>query len=101
MEKSISKAFSTEIKYNLFSNTSIISKLVVNHLDYLSTSNGYNTTVGFLLLDGLTPGKNILWNIDLIKRISGNIEMNIQYEGRSTSLHKMINIGRASIRAIF
>jgi len=53
------------------------------------------------MLGGLLPGKNYIWTIDFIRRLSGNLELNIQYEGRKSETSNMINIGRASVRAIF
>jgi hypothetical protein len=52
------------------------------------------------MLDALLPGKNILWNFDLTKRLGNNLELNFQYEGRKPAEARTIHIGRASLRAI-
>lgn len=100
-EKSISHAINTELKYNLFSNTSISIKGTYNQISFEAYEGAANTAVGYVMLEGLTPGKNYLWNLDIVKRLAGNIEVNIQYEGRKSENSRLINIGRASIRAIF
>jgi hypothetical protein len=53
------------------------------------------------MLGGLLPGKNYIWTVDFIRKLSGNLELNIQYEGRKSETSNMVNIGRASVRAIF
>jgi hypothetical protein len=52
------------------------------------------------MLEGLLPGKNFIWTLDLTKRLSSFLEMNAQYEGRKAGNSGLVNIGRASIRAI-
>ena len=44
------------------------------------------------MLDALLPGKNLLWNIDLTKRLGNNLELNFQYEGRKPGETKTIAI---------
>lgn len=100
-EKSQSHAVNTEIKYNLFSNTSISLKGIYNQIAFKAYDGAANTAVGYIMLEGLTPGKNYIWTLDIVKRLAGNIEINIQYEGRKSENSRLINIGRASIRAIF
>ena len=52
------------------------------------------------MLDGLLPGRNFLWNLDITKKLGGNLELGIQYEGRKPGEGNTIHTGRASLRAI-
>lgn len=97
-EKSVINSLITETKYNVLNNASISSKFTYSNINYSGSS---FSPAGYILLDGLVPGKNYLWTLDFIKRLSNNIEINIQYEGRKAGETRTIHIGRASIRALF
>lgn len=99
-EQYISNAVNTEIKYNILQSTSILSKFTYSSISFSPAANT-NTTVGYNMLDGLQPGKNYLWNLELTKRLANNLEINIQYDGRKPGDARTVHTGRASLRAIF
>jgi hypothetical protein len=97
-EQSTSHSINGEVKYNVVSNTALTTKFTYNQISYNSAP---NTTVAYIMLDGLLPGKNYLWTIDLTKRLTSFLELNMQYEGRKAGSSGMVHIGRAQIRALF
>jgi hypothetical protein len=97
-EKSTANSLNIEGKYNAVSKNSFTAKFTYSNIDFTGTS---NTTVSYIMLDGLLPGKNYLWNIEFTKRLNNSFEISFNYEGRKPGETKVINIGRASVRAIF
>ena len=97
-EKSISDNINIDLKYNIVSSGNINIKTTYSSISYNGTS---NSTIGYIMLDGLQKGNNWLWQVGFEKRISKNIEMSLQYEGRKPASTNTIHTGRASVRAIF
>ena len=96
-ENSTSNSLNFEGDYNAVQNTSITAKFSVNNINYNGAS---NTTVSYIMLDGLLPGKNYIINLNLTKRLLNNLELTFEYEGRKSATSQMVNIGRASLRAL-
>jgi hypothetical protein len=100
-ESTLNHDLSAELKYNILSGSSLNTRFSYSNFKWMGTPGTENSTIGFILLDGLSAGKNYLWSIDFTKRIGSNLEMNIQYEGRKPGEAKVVHIGRAGIRAMF
>ena len=97
-EKSISNSVNVESKYNVLQNSSLTGRFTFNNINYDAAA---NTTVSYIMLDGLLPGKNYLWSLGLTKRLMNNLELNFQYDGRKPGSARTVHIGRASITALF
>jgi len=97
-EKSSSNSINIETKYNVLQSSSITGKFTFSNIDYKFPA---NTTVSYIMLDGLLPGSNYLWSVDLTKRLFNNIELNFVYEGRKPGSARTVHIGRVAARALF
>jgi hypothetical protein len=97
-EKSNSHSINLESKYNILQSASLIGRFTFNNIDYSAPA---NTTVGYIMLDGLLPGKNYLWSLGFTKRLLNNLELTMQYDGRKPGEARTVHVGRASITALF
>jgi hypothetical protein len=97
-EKSTSHSFNLESKYNIVQSSAITGKFTFNNIDYAFPA---NTTVSYIMLDGLLPGKNYLWSLGFTKRLLNNLEFSLQYDGRKPGTARTVHVGRASITALF
>jgi len=96
-EQSTANSLNIEAKYNSAKGNVLSTKFTSTNIIFTGIQ---NTTVSYIMLDGLLPGKNYLWNIEFTKRLNNNFEISFNYEGRKPGESRIINIGRASVRAI-
>ncbi|PWT99525.1 MAG: hypothetical protein C5B52_10375 [Bacteroidetes bacterium] len=95
-------SINVELKYNVLSNSSITAKFTYSNINYVDPpANAANSTVSYIMLDALLPGKNYLWTLDFTKRLTSFLELNFQYEGRKAGQSGTVHIGRAALRALF
>jgi len=96
-EVSTSNSLNLESKFNLAQNTGINIKFSSSNISFTGTN---NTTISYVMLNGLQPGNNYLWNIEFTKRLMNSLEISFNYEGRKAGENQTVNIGRATVRAI-
>lgn len=60
-----------------------------------------DSSLGTEMLKGLKPGTNITWNVTLQRRLSGHLQMDLMYNGRSSPGVPVVHVGGAQVRAFF
>lgn len=60
-----------------------------------------NSPIEYDMLEGLKNGTNFLWTFTYTKRLAGNIDMTLNYEGRKTGILQPVHVGRMQVRATF
>ncbi|HEY8971504.1 MAG TPA: hypothetical protein VIM64_20520, partial [Puia sp.] len=98
-----SSAYNMDFKYNIVQSTSIQSKFTYNQIAYKmkdGSSASTSSSISYVILEGLMPGKNYLWNVDLTKKLGNSLELSIQYEGRKAGDANIVHTGRAALRAL-
>lgn len=86
-----------DAKYNVLQRGVLNGKLSYSKIDFTGAT---NTTIAYIMLNGLQPGKNVLWSLDFTKRLANALEVTFQYEGRKAGETRTVHIGRASLRAV-
>lgn len=73
------------------------------HLRYMIAeyNSPMNTSVAFEMLEGLFPGRNILWSLYLQKSLPNNLEITLNYNGRASKGRDVIHTGGLQARAYF
>lgn len=60
-----------------------------------------NSPVAFQMLEGLQPGTNFTWLLNLQKRLTSYLDLNLNYFGRKSEDSKTIHTGTVQLRATF
>jgi hypothetical protein len=86
-----------EAKYNVVQSSVLTGRFTFSNIDFNGPA---NTTIGFIMLDALQPGNNLLWNLEFTRRLANAFEISFNYEGRKSGDTRTVHIGRAALKAI-
>ncbi|MDG1278391.1 MAG: hypothetical protein P8O16_13995 [Algoriphagus sp.] len=88
-----------DLRYAKAIRTTLTGNLKLIQIDY----NGeVNSPVGYEMLQALTPGTNITWNLNWLQKIGEGLQLNLVYEGRnSQGLDRIVHVGRMQVSALF
>ncbi|MBK9329114.1 MAG: hypothetical protein IPM95_07335 [Sphingobacteriales bacterium] len=97
-EKVLSNKMELELRYSKATKNTLETKFTLAVVKF-SGENG--TTKSYTILEGLQPGNNYIWAASYTRNISQNLELSLTYEGRKTGTARLVNTGRAQLRAVF
>lgn len=98
-ESAQSHDLTAELTYNQATKSSLSAKLSWINMAFVGNA---DTPVGFALLEGLQRGKNYLITTTYSRKLTRNLQLELNYEGRQTGdTARFVHIGRMQIRAVF
>ncbi len=97
-EKGYIHDFSFDARYFIINKGNIDVKISQININYIGNT---NSPLAFEILNGLSNGQNIVWNLTLGGKAKNNIQLNLNYEGRKNVNNRAIHIGRVEARYIF
>ncbi len=71
------------------------------NLYFNSFEGNQNSPVAYQMLEGLQPGTNFTWLLNLQKRLTSYLDLNLNYFGRKSESSKTIHTGSIQLRATF
>jgi hypothetical protein len=92
------REFGLDFRYFIINRGNIDAKIATHQINF---NGNVNSPLAFDVLNGLSNGSNLTWNVSFGGKAKGNIQINLSYEGRKTQVFKTIHIGRAEARYIF
>ena len=90
--------FAAELKYNQSEKGSLTGRLDLILIKFNDTE---NSSVAYEMLNALSKGQNVTWELNYQRNLNSNIQISINYNGRKTSGSNIVHLGGAQIRAFF
>jgi len=105
MDKAVlERSISAEAGWNNISKSSFSSKLSYINIRYENSAKELypqNTAAAFQLLQGLNPGTNWVWNLNIETEIMKNVQFVVQYTGKKSKDVPVSHLGNVQVRAVF
>mgnify|MGYP000980423476 CR=1 FL=1 len=87
-----------ELKYNQTDKGSLSGRCDFIWIVYNAEE---NTSVAYEMLNGLSKGNNITWELNYQRNLNSSIQISINYNGRKTPGAAPVHLGGAQVRAFF
>ena len=97
-ETSTNQTLGTEVRYNTVGKGSLLFNL--NYIG-IAYSGDVNSPVAFEMLEGLQPGNNGTWSLSYQRTLAKNLQLNLNYNGRTSEDSPVIHTGGVEVRAFF
>ena len=97
-EKADRHNIGTEISYTIPSRGNIMLRADYFYIDYNAS---VNTPLAWEMLEGLKPGNNMTMMVQFQQNLTGNLQLSLNYHGRTVQGERFIHHGGMQMRAFF
>jgi hypothetical protein len=91
-------------KFGISSNFSNKNAISINgELNYYKNkfTGNPNSIIGYIMMEGLQPGNNLTWSLNIQKKITKYVDLNLNYFARKTENNSVIHNGNIQLKANF
>lgn len=97
-QKALQHKVDLEVKYKMLKKGNLIADVAYINMDYNDVE---NTSLSYEMLDGLSVGHNMTWNVKYEANITDFLQLNLLYQGRYTQGNRVVHTGNLEVRAHF
>ncbi len=98
MESAVTQSFTGELTWSQASKGSLRASFSLIDIDFIGDPATY---LGYILLDGLQPGSNQTWQVNVQQRLSKGMQLTLLYNGRNSDNARVIHTGSVQVTAFF
>jgi len=94
----------TQNKFGISSTFSNKNKLAINgELNYYKNKfkGNSNSIIGYIMMEGLQSGNNLTWALNIQKKVTKNVDLNLNYFARKSDNNSVIHNGSIQLKANF
>jgi len=86
-----------ESKFSMASKMQLTGRIELSNMRFDGNS---ASALAYTMLEGLQPGKNYTWRINLNRQLYDMLYLQLVYEGQSSPAHKPLHMGQVVLKAI-
>jgi hypothetical protein len=98
VEKAVYHETGLNMRVNQAQQRNILGTLRWAHIQYKGQ---VNTPLGYEMLEGLQPGQNLTWTLNVVQKLSNGLQLNASYHGRKSPGINTVHVGRMQVTALF
>ena len=94
----------TQNKFGISSSFSNKNKLAINgELNYYKNKfkGNPNSIIGYIMMEGLQSGDNLTWALNIQKKVTKHVDLNLNYFARKSDYNSVIHNGSIQLKANF
>nr|MBX2844995.1 hypothetical protein [Saprospiraceae bacterium] len=97
-ESAVNNELKGDFNFNKFGNVALTGGFEYNDIEYSGDS---TSAVTFSMLNGLQPGSNAQWRLNLERQVGNAVKVSLSYNGRQLGDNDPVHTGGARISALF
>jgi hypothetical protein len=94
----------TQNKFGISGSFSNKNKLAINgELNYYKNKfqGNPNSIIGYIMMEGLQSGNNLTWTLNIQKKVTKYVDLNLNYFARKSDYNSVIHNGSVQLKANF